>query len=88
MALSSATLSGLIRTAMIADPRIGAIDDSALPSEEKALTALCDAIAGAVVAHILAGAVVTIPPGVPVATAGTAAAQTGATTAPAVGAVT
>jgi hypothetical protein len=88
MALASATLSGLIRTAMLADPRIGAIDDSAKPEAEKSLTALCDAIAGAVVAHILAGAVVTIPPGVPVTTTGTAAAQAGATTAPAVGAIT
>jgi hypothetical protein len=51
------------------------------------LTALCNAIANTVVAHVVAAAVVTIPPGVPVATAGGPAAQTGATTAPAVGTV-
>lgn len=56
--------------------------------ESDALDALCDAIAGAVVDHILSAAVVTVPAGVPVATAGSAAAQVGATTAPAIGAVT
>lgn len=55
--------------------------------DNAALTALCDAIAEACVEHITAAAVVTIPPGVPVATTGTAAAQAGATTAPAVGTV-
>jgi hypothetical protein len=44
-------------------------------------------IAGAIIEEIQANAVVTIPLGVPVATTGTAAAQTGATTAPAIGTV-
>ena len=45
-------------------------------------------LAGAIVEEIQTNAVVTIPVGVPVATTGTAAAQTGATTAPAVGSIT
>lgn len=81
MALSSAVLSAAMRAALLADPGIQAIDGPAL-------TKLCDAIAEAVVAHITGAAVVTIPPGVPVATTGTAAAQAGATTAPAVGEIT
>lgn len=51
------------------------------------LTALCDVLAAAVVEHVVAAAVVTVPPGVAVATTGTAAAQTGATTAPGIGTV-
>jgi hypothetical protein len=51
------------------------------------LTALCDVIAAAVVEHVVAVAVVTIPPGVAVATAGSPSAQTGATTAPGVGTI-
>ncbi len=86
MALSPSILSGLIRAAMIADPRIGAIDDSALPADQKALSALCDAFAGAVVAHILSAAVVTTPPGVAVVVA--VPAGTGATVAPGIGAIT
>ncbi len=86
MALSASALSGLIRTAMLADPRIGAIDDSDLPSDQKALTAMCDAIGSAVVAHILSAAVVTVPPGVAVAVA--VPAGTGATVAPGIGAIT
>lgn len=82
MALSAPTLSAAIKAARLAGNPGAQVEDNA------ALTADCDAIAQAVVAHILAAAVVTIPPGVPVATAGTAASQVGATTAPAVGAIT
>jgi len=81
MALSPSVLSAAMRAALLGAPAAGAVNGSAL-------TALCDALAGAVVAHITSAAVVTIAPGVPVATAGTALAQTGATTAPAVGAIT
>lgn len=81
MALSASVLASALEAALLAEPDCGAV-------EGDALTALCNAIADAVVAHIVANAVVTIPPGVPVATTGTAAAQTGATTAPAVGGVT
>lgn len=81
MALSATVLSGLVRAKVLANPDVQGVDGDAL-------TGLCDAIAQAVVEHVVAAAVVTIPPGVPVATAGTAAAQTGATTAPAVGGIT
>jgi hypothetical protein len=82
VALSASVLSGLIRTkALAAGAPLNAVDGPAL-------TALCDCIAQAVVEHVVAAAVVTIPPGVAVATTGTAAAQAGATTAPGVGTVT
>jgi hypothetical protein len=82
VALSASVLSAAIRVKLLTPPNAAQVQDT------PGLTALCDAIAEACVEHILAAAVVTIPPGVPVATAGTAAAQTGATTAPAVGAIT
>jgi hypothetical protein len=81
MALSASVLSAALRARLLADADIQARDS-------ESLTAYCDAIAAVVVEHITAAAVVTIPPGVPVATTGTAAAQAGATTAPAVGAIT
>lgn len=73
-------LSALIRTKALANPDTTCVDG-------EALEAFCAMIAEAVVEHVVAAAVVTIPPGVPVATAGGPAAQTGATTAPAVGTV-
>ena len=79
MALSSSVLKTALKAALIADA--GALDNTATDQ-------LAEVIATAVVDHITASAVVTIPAGVPVATTGTAAAQTGATTAPAVGAIT
>lgn len=82
VALSASVLSGLIRSkALAAGAPLNAVDGPAL-------TALCDCIAQACVEHLVAAAVVTIPPGVPVTTTGTAAAQIGATTSPAVGAIT
>ncbi len=80
MALNPGALSSSLRAAMLASPAIQAIDGPGL-------TALCDAIANAVVSHITASAVVTVAPGIPVTTAGTAAAQTGATTAPGSGTI-
>jgi len=68
---SDSVLSAALRAAMLANPDIGAIDDVGL-------TAMCDAIASTVLAHIVANAL--IPAGILVATTGTAAAQTGATT--------
>ncbi len=66
MALSSSVLSAAIRSALLADAaNTGAVNGPAL-------TALCDAIAGAVVTHITTAAVVL--------TTGTAAAQTGIVT--------
>lgn len=79
--MSASVLSALMRSkALAAGAPLNAVDGPAL-------TALCDAIAQACVEHIVAVAVVTIPPGVAVATTGTAAAQAGATTAPGVGTV-
>lgn len=83
MALSATVLSASLRAALLADASIRA------NGEDPGLTALCDAIAGAVVAHVIANAVVTIPPGVPIAgTGGGPAPVAGATTAPAIGSVT
>lgn len=81
MALSASVLSALAKSKLLANEDAQAVDC-------EALDALCTAIAEAVVEHVVAAGVVTIAPGVPVATAGTAAAQTGATTAPAIGGIT
>jgi len=81
MALSAPVLSAALRAGLLARPETQAQDD-------EALTAMCDVIAETVIAHMVANALVTIPPGVPVATTGSAVAQAGATTAPAVGAIT
>jgi hypothetical protein len=82
VALSASVLSAAMRAAFLAD----AANTKAV--DGPALTALCNVISNAVVNHIVAAAVVTVPPGVAVATAGGPAAQTGATTAPGVGAIT
>lgn len=80
MALSDSVLAAAMRATILVKPAAGAVDGAAL-------TALCDALAAAVVTHITSAAVVTIPAGVAVATTGTAAAQAGATTAPGVGTI-
>jgi hypothetical protein len=46
-----------------------------------------DKMCGAIIAEIQTNGVITIPVGIPVATTGTAAAQTGASTAPAIGTI-
>jgi hypothetical protein len=51
MALSASTLSAAMRAALLSNPDTGATDG-------EALTAMCDAIADAVVAHVVASAVV------------------------------
>ena len=66
MALSSTVLAGLVRAKLLADADAHAVDNVAL-------TALCKAVAEAVVEHVTAAAVVTVT----VATTGTAVAQTG-----------
>lgn len=53
---------------------------------DAALDDLAQKLADAVHAYVV-GATVTVPPGVPVTTAGTAAAQTGATTAAGIGTI-
>lgn len=80
MALNASALSALIKSKLLADADSAAVDNDAL-------AALCNCVAQACVEHIVAAAVVTVPPGVAVATAGGPAAQTGATTAPGVGTV-
>jgi hypothetical protein len=80
MALNASTLGSLIKSKLLADGDSAAVDNAAL-------TALCACIAEACVEHIVATAVVTVAPGIPVATAGGPAAQTGATTAPGTGTV-
>lgn len=52
MALNASTLSAAMRTALLAAPASGATNNAAL-------TAMCDAIASAVVTHVTASAVVT-----------------------------
>ncbi|MFA5436582.1 MAG: hypothetical protein WC372_11145 [Candidatus Neomarinimicrobiota bacterium] len=78
MSLSSATLSSAMRAALLAAPDAQAVDGPAL-------TALCDAIASAVVSHVTTAAVVTVPLGVAVQVV--PATGTGATTAPGIGTV-
>lgn len=78
--MSASVLSSAIRAGLLGNPDSQAVDNDAL-------TALCDVIAGEVVAHIVANAIVTVAPGIAVATTGTAAAQAGATTAPGTGTV-
>lgn len=58
MPMSGSVLSAAIRSAIIANSAIQAIDGPAL-------TGLCDAIADAVVAHITSSAVVVTNPGAP-----------------------
>lgn len=59
MALSASTLSGLIRTALA--PTADGTGNASHAVDNAQLTALCDAIAGAVVTHIHAAAVVAVP---------------------------
>lgn len=73
MALSAVTLAGLIKTKCLAAPLTGVTDTPAVD-------AFFLAIAQAVVEHVTAAGVVTVPAGVPV--------SGGATSAPAVGAIT
>lgn len=80
MPLSASVLAASLKTAFLADPDTLAVEGDPLDS-------LCKVIADVVVAHVIANAVVTVPPGVAVATAGGPAAQTGATTAPGIGTI-
>jgi hypothetical protein len=82
VALSASVLSAAIKAQRLAGNPGAEIVNNA------ALTADCDAIAAAVVAHIQAAAVLVVAAGIPVATAGSPSAQTGATTAPGTGTIT
>ena len=77
MALNKTILAGLIETA------IKQID----AEEDDTRKLISEAIADAVVDHITTSGNVTIASGIPVATTGTAAAQTGATTATGTGTI-
>lgn len=83
MALNPTTLAALIKS-----KRVAALGDALASGEaaSEALDADCQAIAEAVIEHIAALAVVTVPPGVAVQVA--PATGTGATIAPAVGGIT
>ncbi len=79
MPLSGSVLATLIETKMAAE--FGTPTDAALAKKAAKV------IADAVVEHVTAMAVVTVAPGIPVTTAGSAAAQTGATTGPGTGTI-
>jgi hypothetical protein len=69
-------------------PKFPAIPAGPLGSASKQQIAdLCNSFASKTIAHVLTNITIVVPPGVAVATAGTAAAQTGATTAPGVATV-
>jgi hypothetical protein len=78
---SDSVLSAALRAALLSDPETGAVDD-------EPLTAFCDKVSAAVLAHIVANATLVVAAGIPVATAGSAVAQTGATTSPGTGTIT
>jgi hypothetical protein len=81
MALNATTLSAAIKAGLLANGDAQAVDNAAL-------TALCDEVASAVVAHITASAVVTVPVGVAVSvTDPVSGPLVGTTTAPGVGTV-
>lgn len=60
---------------------------SVVAQSQQQVADLCNAFAQAVVAHVTANAVVTVAAGIPVSTAGSAAAQTGSTTSPGTGTI-
>jgi hypothetical protein len=78
--MNSATLSAAMKAAFLGDGDAAAVNNDALQS-------FCDIIAQTVVAHIQSNGLVTVASGIAVATAGTAAAQTGATTSPGTGTI-
>ena len=79
MALDKVALKDEFKTALIATA--GALDNSATDL-------LAETLADVIVDHLRDNAVVTVAAGIPVSTTGTAAAQTGATTAPGTGTLT
>jgi len=78
MALSAPVLSAAMKAGLLANANAAAVDNAAL-------TALCDEIAAAVVAHVTVAGVVTVPLGIAVQVV--PATGTGATIAPAVGVI-
>jgi hypothetical protein len=58
-----------------------------VPGAQEQVAVIANTIAQVTVAHFIANGLVTTPAGVTVATTGTAAAQTGATTAPGLGTI-
>lgn len=80
MALNPVALAALIRA-----KRVAALTGATGVADGPELSADCQAIAEAVVEHIMAAAIVTVPPGVAVAVA--VPAGTGATVAPGIGSI-
>lgn len=77
MPLNSSTLATQITNAI-----------TGLSAQDKeSVQTIWNAIAQQIVLHIQANAIVTVAAGIPVSTAGSAAAQTGATTAPGTGTI-
>jgi N-acetylglucosamine kinase-like BadF-type ATPase len=77
--------------ALIKSKRLAKLDPAQVASNSAGLDAMnddCAAIAEAVIAHLLANVTLIVAAGIPVATAGGPAAQTGATTAPGTGTIT
>lgn len=76
--------------ALIKSKRLAKLSASEVASNAAGMAAMnddCAAIAEAVIAHLLANVTLIVAAGIPVATAGGPAAQTGATTAPGTGTI-
>lgn len=74
MSLSTSALGALIRTKMLAKPQLGPALQALHVGGEPTLAEMCDAIAEAVVEHVMAAAVVTVTGTATGVTAGAAAA--------------
>ena len=77
MALTGVGLFNAVKT------KLGTVQDAAM--QEASLKPMCEAIVEYFIANTVVSTTDTIAAGIPVATAGTAVAQTGATTAPGTG---
>lgn len=77
MAMSKAILGSAIKTAI----------EGLSENDKKDLQTIWETIADQFILHIQTNAIVTVAVGIPVATAGSPAAQTGATTAPGTGVI-
>lgn len=66
---------------------LGSIVPPSAPGAQQQIADMANAIGQAVVAHVVANAVVTVLPGIPVSVTGSPTAQAGATTAPGTGSV-
>ena len=81
MALNATTSTAELKAGLLANGNSTVVDNPALD-------ALCEEFIKVVVKMMTVDAVLVVTAGIPVATAGTAAAQTGVTTAPGTGTIT